>query len=495
MTAVVAPRRRARDGRRRQLILAVLAAFFVLMAVSSMGAVFGVLVIMGVATVFIWRFPAWAAVALIALVPVNRFLILLVFHAGHSRSITTLTQLWKDLLIAVLFLRGLDEIIMRRRVKLHYVDWMVIAFLVISVAYLFYPGNTGRVGMTDRLLGFRADSYFMLAYLCGRFIVFERRHVKWLLYSLLPGTFLVAIVAAGQFAFTGWFNRLFEKLSFSAFINGQGGFGEVEAIRDRGIDGLSLPRASSLLLGDLALAFYSVFALGVAAAIFLTARTTRERWISGAASVAAIASIGFSVTRSAALAAGVAFVIMGIIARKPGRLGVVALVLVIGVLAALVSGFVPLKAIDALTNPHEASVQAHQGAIGNGFDHLSEDPVGRGLGTVGTIGQRVFREGAITTENWYLQIALEMGIVQGLLFLALSVVVAVEAFVSYLRVRDLSLARVCLAVVGGSIGFLIVGNMLHAWEVPVIAMAFWLLAGVAAGARDTDADPAYAGSQ
>jgi hypothetical protein len=186
---------------------------------------------------------------------------------------------------------------------------------------------------------------------------------------------------------------------------------------------------------------------------------------------------------------------MAFIARRPGRLGVVALVLVIGVLAALVSGFVPLKAIDALTNPHEASVQAHQGAIGNGFQHLSEDPVGRGLGTVGTIGQRVFREGAITTENWYLQIALEMGIVQGLIFLALSVLVAVEAFVSFLRVRDLSLSRVCLAVVGGSIGFLIVGNMLHAWEVPVIAMAFWLLAGVAVGARDTDADPAYASSR
>jgi hypothetical protein len=36
MTAVVAPRREARDGRRRQLILAVLAAFFVCFAFSCL---------------------------------------------------------------------------------------------------------------------------------------------------------------------------------------------------------------------------------------------------------------------------------------------------------------------------------------------------------------------------------------------------------------------------------------------------------------------------
>lgn len=496
MTAAVSSRPRTpiarpRGGSVRLYVLGALGALFVLMATSAMGAVFGVLVLMGFATVMIWRFPAWAAVALIALVPVNRFLILLIFHAGHSQSITVLAQLWKDLLIAVLFARALDEIIMRKRPRLHYLDCMVIAFMVISVIYLFYPGNTGRVGFTDRLLGFRADSYWMVAYFVGRFIVFERRHVKWLLLSLLPGTALVAFVAAGQFAFAGWFNRLFEKLSFSAFINRQGGFGEVEAIKDRGIDGLNLPRASSLLLGDLALAFFSVLALAAAAAVFLTAQRARGRWAAGAVTVLALASIGFSVTRSAALAGIVALLVMAIMARKPLRFGAVILVLVIGALAALASGFVPLRAVDALTNPHEASVQAHRGAIGGGLEIVSEDPVGRGLGTVGTIGQRVFRESAVTTENWYLQIAAEMGIVQGLLFLAISIGVAIAAFSGFLRVRDLALARVCLAVAGGSVGFLIVGNMLHAWEVPVVAMAFWLLAGVAVGATETDVDPDY----
>jgi hypothetical protein len=490
-SAITLPRARTRA---RYVVLGGVATLGVLAAMSAMGEVFAVLVLMGVAAVLTWRFPAWAAVGLIALVPVNRFLILLVFHFGHSRSITTLAQLWKDLLIAVLFLRGLDEIIMRRRPKLHYVDVMAIAFMVISVLYLFYPGNTGRVGITNRLLGFRADSYFMLAYFVGRFITFERRHVRWLLLSLLPGTALVAVIAGAQFAAPDWFNRLFERLSFSAFINGQGGIGEVDVIRNRGISGVSLPRASSLLLGDLALAFFSILALAVAAALLFTARSARARFGAFVVTILAIASIGFTITRSAAVAAAITLIIMAVLTRRPGRAGAVVLVLATSAVVALVSGVVPLRAIDALTNPHEASVQAHGSAISQGLQIVDEDPMGRGLGTVGTIGQRAFREEAVTTENWYLQIAAEMGLVQGLLFIALSIVVAIEAHKSFRRVRDLALSRLCLAVTAGSIGFFVLGNMLHVWEVLVVSIAFWLLAGVAVGARETDADHDYARS-
>ena len=65
---------------------------------------------------------------------------------------------------------------------------------------------------------------------------------------------------------------------------------------------------------------------------------------------------------------------------------------------------------------------------------------------------------------------------------------------SFRRVRDLALSRVCIAVFGGSIGFFVLGNMLHAWEVLVVSMAFWLLAGIAVGAREGDTDPEYARS-
>jgi ABC-type transporter Mla maintaining outer membrane lipid asymmetry permease subunit MlaE len=139
-------------------------------------------------------------------------------------------------------------------------------------------------------------------------------------------------------------------------------------------------------------------------------------------------------------------------------------------------------------------VQGHAGAIHSGFSLLGQAPFGRGLGTTGTIGQRVFGSAAITTENWFLAIALELGVVPSLLFIASSIGVAIEAYISFRRVRDESLRRIALVVLGGSLGFFVLGNMLSVWEVPVISMAFWLLAGIAVGARETEADPEYRAS-
>ncbi len=176
-------------------------------------------------------------------------------------------------------------------------------------------------------------------------------------------------------------------------------------------------------------------------------------------------------------------------------MSVIAGVLVTAGLFALVSGAISVEAVQALTNPHEASIQGHGGAIQRAIDTVDAEPLGQGLGTSGTIGQRVLGAQAITTENWYLQIATELGVVAGLVFMAFSIAVAIDALRSFLRVRDLALRRLCLAVVGASIGTFIVGNTLSVWEVPAIAMAFWLLAGIAVGARETDVDPEYQASR
>jgi hypothetical protein len=198
-----------------------------------------------------------------------------------------------------------------------------------------------------------------------------------------------------------------------------------------------------------------------------------------------------TVTRSAMIACAVMLAFMAVVAGGWLRLAGVAGVLLIGLLTVFASGFVPVSVIGALANPHEASVEAHGSAIQDGLTLLQEDPVGLGLGTTGTIGQRVFGSAAITTENWYLAIALELGVVPALLFIAASIGVAIEALLSFWRVRDQDLRRVALVVAGGSVGFFIQGNTLSVWEVPVISMAFWLLAGIAVGARETEAEHDY----
>jgi hypothetical protein len=44
---------------------------------------------------------------------------------------------------------------------------------------------------------------------------------------------------------------------------------------------------------------------------------------------------------------------------------------------------------------------------------------------------------------------------------------------------------------GGAVGFLVIGNVLHAWEVSVLSILFWLLAGIAVRADELEASPGY----
>jgi hypothetical protein len=478
----------------RHPVLFLVGAFLLYGMVSSLGAAFAVLVLVTLLVIMVWRYPGWSAVMLVALVPANRFLILLIFHFGHSSALTSFAQLWKDLLIALLTARTIDDVVLRRRPRLHYVDALVAAFIALSLLYLIYPGDTGQVGFLDRVLGFRADTYFMFAYFVGRGLVLQRRHVRALLTWFIPGTVLCAIVAVAQFAAANWFNDFFNKLGYAAFINTQSAFGDADVIRLRGIVGANLPRASSLLLGDLALAYFSILAIAVGTALLVTSSRGRARWGYGAFTALAFAAMVLTITRSAVIAATVMLLFMALVTRGWRPVGAVLLVLLIAGLVAIVSGFIPITAIGPLLNLHEASVQGHAGAIHSGFSLLGQAPFGRGLGTTGTIGQRVFGSAAITTENWFLAIALELGVVPSLLFIASSIGVAIEAYISFRRVRDESLRRIALVVLGGSLGFFVLGNMLSVWEVPVISMAFWLLAGIAVGARETEADPEYRAS-
>src|SRR6202023_669699 len=128
-------------------------------------------------------------------------------------------------------------------------------------------------------------------------------------------------------------------------------------------------------------------------------------------------------------------------------------------------------------NPNESSTVAHENAFFRSLDIIKEEPLGRGLGTAGTIGQRFFSQ-SITNESWYLQLGTEMGVVSPLTYLTMTVVVAVTCFAAYRRLQDTSLRILALGVASTSVGFLVVANFLHAWENTALSMLIWLYAGM-----------------
>ena len=435
-----------------------------------------------------WRWPGWSLVAFAALVPVNRFFILLFYHFTHADTPTTLLQLWKDGLMTVLVAKVLFDLLFgSRKTSLYLLDLVVLAFIAIGVAYLAWPGTIAGITFTTRLTGFRSDDFFLLAYFVGRGIQVQRRHLRWMFLSLIPGSLMVAVVAVWQFVMPVQSNAIFESLDFSRFIKTEG----ATVVRARGLAGQNLPRASSLLLGDLALSFYQLIMCSVAAAMLFARGVRRHTVLAGALLVAMVGTLVLTVTRSSILAVMPAVGLMAVVGRGLGKL--VLVVAAIGILgsASFVAAHLEPSTVNQLLSLEEASVVGHEGALERSLSDIQDDPFGRGFGTAGMVGQLdAFGQG-ITNENWYLQIATEIGVVPAALYFLSVLALGIVSLVNYFRVRDPWLKVLALTMFGASIAFLIVGNTLHAFEVPVISMLFWLFGGLAVRARELEADPAF----
>jgi hypothetical protein len=427
----------------------------------------------GLATL-VFRFPSWAAVFFVAFVPVNRFVIQAAFHLAGLDDFARLAFLWRDGLMLVLLARVIwDALFSAAPRRILYVDILVLFFLLLSLVYLAYPGSFDTDLLT-RVQGFRTDASFLVAYFVGRGLTLRPRHARWLVLAIIPGSLLVAAVAAWQFAAPAQANAVFDALG-------------LRDARERGIAGVDLTRASSLLLGDLALSFYQIFLVALSSALFFEVRGVWRQGVSGGFVVGMIGTLALTITRSSILAAAVVVAVAALVSRAFRRFVVLSAVCgALGLVVIAASGL-ELEYLQRLGDPGEASAQARLIAASKSFDIAAENPLGQGLGTAGTIGQRYLGSGAITNESWYLQLLTEMGPLSAALYLAITVVIIIHALIAYIRLRQFWLRVLALSVGSGGLGFLVVSNFLHAWENTVLSMLFWLCAGIVVRAKQLEA--------
>ena len=426
-----------------------------------------------------WRWPAATAVFFVVFTPINRFVIALLFLALHSTSLDKFGLLWKDALVAILVLRVLyTALFSTKPIKLRYLDVLVVAFIVLTAIYLIYPGSL-HTDLFTRVQGFRTDASFLFAYFIGRAITLERRHVRWMVLGLIPGSILLFAVAMFEFV----------APTAAAHYVSMVGISDFETVRDRSISGVDLHRASALM-GDLALSFYQMVVVALASALYVQS-TGRRRWLSGLFLLMMTATLVATLTRSAIITALVVVALTGLLARRPLQIAIVAVAAgAAGLVAFVVSG-IGVDQLQRLLNLEDASTRGHLNALQRSLTLMQGQPLGRGLGTAGTIGQRFVGNLAITNENWYLQLGTEMGVIAAVLYLLIVAMLAVLCFKSYFEVHDFWLKTMALGIGAGAVGFLILGNFLHAWENTVLSMAFWLLAGVVVRARDLETAPEY----
>ena len=439
------------------------------------------------------RWPTATAVTFIAFTPINRFVIMLIYHYSQSALLTKGVELWKEAILGAIVARVLYDLFFTpdRKHRILAMDIVVIVFILIGAVYVFYPGPY-NVEFFARLQGFRSDTEFMLAYFAGRGLHLNRRRIVMMMSAIIPGTILVAIVAVFQFVQPDLSNRLFEYLGYSDFVQFQGNIGDPIAVRNRDIPGAeTLPRASSLLLGDLALSFYQVLTVSLAAAFFYTSRKTREVVGNGLFLALMFTTLVMTLSRSAIASSAGAIAGAAVVARSTGRFVMVGTIgaAVVGLI--LVTGYVKITTVEAMVNFDDASSVQHSNQLSRSVTIIAANPVGQGLATAGNIGQQLNAADSITNESWYLQIGTEMGLFAMVVYLGLVALALVLPLREFFRVKDRWLKVLTLSVATTAGAMLVLGQFLHSWENTPLSMVFWLFAGIAVRASAIEKMPEW----
>jgi hypothetical protein len=107
--------------------------------------------------------------------------------------------------------------------------------------------------------------------------------------------------------------------------------------------------------------------------------------------------------------------------------------------------------------------------------------MGRGLGTQPGVGDRFRVQTGLTSENAYLQVGNELGILTMMVFIAM--VLMTIRRLKHATALDPS-SSLTSAVRSAAIGYAIGGLFLHVWIYLPVSITLWSLAGVVIGAAE-----------
>jgi O-antigen ligase len=160
------------------------------------------------------------------------------------------------------------------------------------------------------------------------------------------------------------------------------------------------------------------------------------------------------------------------------------------ILAVLVIFALPIAGVSGLsqraaktTSGEETGATDHVDSFKKGVDAVIAHPIGQGLGTSAGVGQRFQVQGTTITENYYLQVGVEMGIMALVIFVALTLAMLRRLNRAAKAQPDLGIAAVRGAAVGLAVGAL----FLHTWIDFAVAWTLWGLAGASIGIAEREA--------
>lgn len=425
-----------------------------------------------------WRWPLAALAALATYLPFLQLTQAWLWRNGYlSEPRAVQAGYVKELVLAVVAVRALQ---LRPRRPLRTAEHVALAWLGLVALYLVLPVGPSLEG---RFVAARADAGFLLVFLVARWLPVPGTLVRRLEGAFIGVGAVVALVGVwnrwGPDGFADWIEGT-GLVAFRRDVLDAPAFAPVLRIE---FGGGEVIRSGSIFLSANELGYFLLVVVGLVLGRLL--RGTAHRVEIGVALVSAL-GIVYTNSRSALLLLPVVALVC---AAASGRLtrgaGVVlaAGAVVAGLVAGLGLGYQVTSAFDT-GNDRTAG---HVDATGEALGRLVTHPLGSGLGTASSTAERLGVEDSVrATENFYLRVGAQIGIVGS--FLALATVWLVWRSVWGLARRDR--ADPSSGVVGGFAAVALGAFALDTFSELATAWWLFLLAGVALQRADRSSPPA-----
>jgi hypothetical protein len=430
--------------------------------------------------------PQYILVAALSAFPVVYLTQPLLLKVGIAPGLVRATTFWKEALVGALLVTVWRHRERLRGTKLDAIDWAALVLLLLVVCYLAFPGLLppgGAATTSDgRMLAFRNLAVIPLAVLLGRRLDIPSVWIRRGLTGLMIGGAIFG-------AFSLW--EILANDSFKDFVDNTLGLGAADRILDRGsvrtltetnVGGVLVQRAGSLIRLPNQAAFF--FLPPVLVSVERLAREGANVW-RVAAVAGASAGLILTQTRSAILGALVAVLV---IVRKPSglptgvRVRFVMVLVMVGLAGApFIAGSAIADRFSGAISQNDASSKAHNKRTPAAFRDALSHPFGHGLGSAGATARRFGRAAADTTaENYYIQVAQEVGLVGGVSFLVLFLTSLRRLFKSPSGGSGAS-----TAALAALLGLGIAAFFLHAFDGATISLPLFTLVGIGLGAAAT----------
>ena len=398
----------------------------------------------------------------------------------------------RDVLIFAVSLGAVVRILVRReRVRLPPLSGWVLAFAALVLVESFNPQTRGILKVIG---GFRQQLEWMPFFFFGYLLMRSKERFRQ--FFLLLGVIALANGVVGVYQsrlsptqLSSW-GPGYHELAEGGGAKGQGG----RTYRSEGVARVRPPAlgSSSGFGGSVA-----VLALPAILALFLIVRW-RRRWLVALFCLGALGAVATSASRTSVIGAVVAVLVFTLLSLYGGGralrplaalLVVVGLALGVASVIAATEGAGVFSRYASIASPEQAastSVDTKQRSLTQIPSDIANAPFGVGLATVaaatgfGGVNKVTIEEHSASAESQYNSVVLELGAVGLLLWVALTIKLAVLVVRRLRRIDDIELRAELAAVFAAVFALVVMGFSGPTTYTSPAGPFFWFAVGIAA---------------